>query len=75
MGLGVEFARRQPPELAEGRVGQLQAAVGAEHRDAFLQRVKGFALHPRLRVELRLEMAMRGDVVEEVGDAALRVRD
>ena len=66
--LGVE-----PPHRGEGGIGELHPPVGAEHRDAFLQRVERLALHAGQRVDLRGErVALRG-VVEEISDAALRV--
>ena len=50
--------RRAPPATAatsraKARIVQLEPAIGAEHRDAFLQRVEGLALDARQRVELR----------------------
>ncbi len=65
--------RLEAPQLGEGRIDQLHPPVGAEHRDAFLQRVERLALHSGQGVDLRGErVALRG-VVEEIGDAALRV--
>ena len=61
------------PQRGEGRICELQPAVGAKHRDAFLQRLERFALHTCQRVELRFEMEALGNVVEEVRDAALRI--
>ena len=63
----------EPPQPREGGVGQLEPAIGGEDGDALLQRVERLALHPRLGVELGFQVEMLGDVIEQVGDAALRI--
>ena len=68
-----EHLRRKPPHVGEGAVGELEPAVGAEHRDALLEGVQGLALHAHQRVVLRFEMDALGHVVEQVGQAALRI--
>ena len=72
-GLLGQLGQRQAPDAAEGRIEQLEAAVGAEHRDAFLQRVERLALHPRQGVILRFQRETLGDIVEKIGDPALRI--
>ena len=44
-GWSPSCVRPQRPDAGEGRVEQFEAPVAAEHRDAFLQRVEGLALH------------------------------
>ncbi len=73
MRLVVKLFGPQRPKLGEGGIEQFEASVAAEHGDAFLQRIEGFALHANGRVELRLEMEPLGHVVEEVSDAPLRI--
>ena len=70
----VELLRRQLPDAGEGGVEEAQAAVRAEHRDAFLEIVERLALHARHGVEAGLEIDALGDVLEQIGDAAGRVR-
>ena len=52
---------------------QLQAPVGAEHRHALFQGVERLALHAGQRVDLRFELEALAHIVEEIGDAALRI--
>ena len=67
-------ARRvEAPHLGERRIDQLHPPVGAEHRHAFLQRVERLVLHAGHGVDLRGERVALGRVVEQVGDAALRI--
>ena len=63
----------EAPQRGEGGIDQLHPPVRAEHGDAFLQRVERLALHAGQRVELRGEREALRRVVEEVGDAALRI--
>ena len=53
MRVRIEQVRRHLPKRREARIGERQLAVGAEHRDAFVERVEGRALH----VELGLVLA------------------
>ena len=70
----IGVARRlEPPHRGEGRIVQLHPSVGAEHRHAFLQRVERLARHAGHRVDLRGQRIALGRVVEQVGDAALRI--
>ena len=48
-------------------------AVGAENRDAFMQRLQRLALHAVQRIEPRFEIIGLGRIVIEIGDAALRI--
>ncbi len=66
-------AGSMPHIAANTGIEQLHPPVGAEHRDAFLERVERLALHVGQRRDLRGErVALRG-VVVEIGDAALRI--
>ena len=73
MRLVVERSASSFSRLREGRIEEFEPAVGAEHGDAFLQRVERLALHADQGIELRFEMVALGDIVEEIGDAALRI--
>ena len=64
---------RQVPHLHEGAVVQLEASVGAEHRDALFQRIERFALHLHERIDLRGEFETFAHVIEQIGHAALRI--
>ena len=64
---------RQLPHLGEGAVVQLEAAVRAEHRDALLEGVEGFALHAGERIHLRFELHALAHIVEQISDAAARI--
>ena len=66
-----ERAARQLPDLGESRVEQLEAPVGAEHRDAFLEAVERLALHVDQGVVARFQREALGLVVEQIGDAAV----
>ena len=74
MRLVVERHPASAPHLGEGRVVQPQAAVGAEHRDALGESVERLALHADQRLSPALEIDPLGDVLVDVGDAALRIR-
>ena len=65
--LGVEL-----PHVDERRIVQPQPPVGAEHRDRFDEIVERLALHADQRVVAPHQIEPFGDVVEQVGDAALR---
>ena len=52
---------------------QPQAAVAAEHRDRFGQVVERLALHADQRVVAPRQIEPLGDVVEQIGHAALRI--
>ena len=55
----------------ERRIGQPHAAVAAEHGDGLGEIVERLALDADQRIEPPLEIEPLGDVVEQVGDAAL----
>ena len=65
--------RVESPQLGEGGIEQLHTPVGAEHRHAFLERVKRLALYMGQRVDLRGERVALRSVVVEIGDAAFRI--
>ena len=65
---------RQVPQRVEGGVGQPDAAVGAEHGDAFGQIVERLALHAHRGVVAAFEVHLLGQVLEDPGDAALGLR-
>ena len=65
---------RQLPHFRECRIEQLRAAVAAEHRDRFGEIVERFPLHPDQTVKSPRQVEAFGDVVEQIGDAAFRVR-
>ena len=52
---------------------QPQPAVAAEHRDAFGEIVERFALNADQLLETPFEIEPLGDVVEQIGDAAVRI--
>ena len=58
---------------AKARIEQLEAAVAAEHGDPLAQRVECFALHADQRVVTQFHVEALGHVVEQIGDAPLRV--
>ena len=65
-------ARRDSCQICgERRVEQLEAPVGAEHRDAFLEAVERFALHVDEGVVAALQREALGLVDEQIGDAAV----
>ncbi len=66
-----ERPARQLPDFRQSRVEQLEAAVGAEHRHAFLEAVERLALHVDQRIVAALEREPLRLVDEEVGDAAV----
>ena len=68
-----KIAALDAPGLGEGRVGELEPPVRAEHGNAFAQRVQRLALGAREGVEARFQREALGDVVIEIGDAALRI--
>ena len=45
-------AQDRRPRFGEGRIEQLHASVGAERRDAFLERIERLALHMGEGVDL-----------------------
>ncbi len=58
----------------ERRIVQAQAAVGSEHRDAFVEMIERLALDADQRVVAALEIEPLGDVLVNPGGAALRMR-
>ena len=68
----VERAARQPPDLRQRRVVQLEAAVGLEHRHAFLEAVEGLALRIDEGVVAALQREPLGHVVVEIGERRRR---
>ena len=52
---------------------ELHPPVGAEHGHALFERIQRLALHPRQRIDLGGESVALRRVVEEIGDAALRI--
>ena len=68
-----EQLRRQLPHPGEGGIVQPQPAVAAEHRDAFGEIVERLALNADQLLETPLEIEPLGDVVEQIGDAAVRI--
>ena len=53
---------------------ELRAPVAAEHSDRFREIVQRFPLHPDQAIEATGQIEAFGDVVEQIGDAALEVR-
>ena len=74
MRLLAHLLHRQLPHLCKSRVEQLRAAVAAEHGDRFGEVVERFPLHPDQPVKAPRQIEAFGDVVEQIGDAALEVR-
>ena len=70
MGLGFEHLGVELPELREGRVVELEAAVRAQERDALLEIVQRLALHADQLVVAAFKRQLVGDVLIEIGDAA-----
>ena len=62
---------RQVPDCCEGLVGQLETAIGGEHRNAFLQAIQRFALHIDEGVIAALQLVAFGHVVIETRHAAI----
>ena len=67
----VEGAARQPPDLRQRRVVQLEPPVGLEHRDALLEAVERFALRINERIVAALQGEPLGYIVVEIGEAAV----
>ena len=63
----------EAPQLGEGGIDELHPPIGAEHRDAFLQRIERFTLHAGQGVYLGGQRVALRRVVEQISDAALRV--
>ena len=61
------------PQIDEGGIEQFQAAVCAKHGDAFFERVECFALHAHQRIVRGFQRKTFGDIIEEIGHAALRI--
>ena len=74
MRLLAQRLRRQLPHLRERRIEQLRAAVAAEHRDRLGEIIERFTLHPDQAVKPPRQVEAFGDVVEQIGDAAFRIR-
>src|SRR5260370_27616585 len=68
----VEHVGRQLPHLLEHRIVQPDPPVAAEQRDGLSEIVERFALDADQRVESAVEAEALGDVIEQVGDAAIR---
>ena len=66
--------RRQFPHLGECGVGQAQPAIRPEHGDALGEVVERFTLHAHCRLVAALEIDLLGQVLENPGDAPLRLR-
>ena len=66
----LSFDRFEPPDARERCVEKLQPAVGAEHRDAFLERVERRLLHLDERVVGTLEPQLIADVLIEKDQSA-----
>ncbi len=71
VGTLIEQVLVQRPDGGERRVVQAQAAVGAEHRDAFAEVVEGGALDADQRVVAAFQAEALGDVLVDPGHAAL----
>jgi len=71
MGTFRQFSRRDFPDVGECNVEEFEAAIGAEHGDAFLQAVEGLALHVDQRVIAAFERQPLGLVGKEVCHAAV----
>ena len=67
----VEGAAREPPDLRQCRVVQLEPAVGLEHRDALLEAVQRLALGVDQGIVAALQGEPLGHVVVEIGQAAV----
>ena len=67
----LQRAARQAPDLQQGRVEELEAPVGGEHGDAFLEAVERLALHVDQRIVAALQREALGGVVVEIGEAAV----
>ena len=63
----------QSPELPERRIGKLQIAVTAKHRDAFGKVVECFRLDPQQCLEFAFKIAALGKILENPCQAALGV--
>ena len=72
-GRSVEHLRRQTPHPRESGISQPQPAVAGKHRDAFGQVVERLALHADQLLEAAFEIEPLGHVVEQIGDAAVRI--
>jgi hypothetical protein len=73
MGLVLELMRLQPPDAGEGRIAELEPAVAAEHGDAFIEMVEGFALNLDQGVVGALEPQRVRHILIADGDAAERM--
>ena len=59
--------------LHERGIEQPNPAVAAEHGDRLGEIVERFALHPDQGVIAAVEIEPLGDIVEQIGDAAVRI--
>ena len=67
----LEQAAREAPDLQERRVEKLEAPVGREHGDAFVQAVQRLALHIDEGIVAALQRETLGGVVVEIGEPAV----
>ena len=74
MRLLAQCLRRQLPHPGEGRIKQLRSAVAAEHRNRFAEIVQRFTLHPDQPIEPAGKIEAFSNIVEQIGDAAFRIR-
>ena len=72
-GCSLSNSGGQFPHLRECGIEQLHAAVAAEHGYRFDEIVERFMLDPGQPVEAPRQVEAFGDVVEQIGDAALQV--
>src|SRR5262249_53466637 len=74
MRLALEILGRQLPDLAEGRVVELEAPVAAEDGDRLVEIVERLALNLDERVVRALQGQLVGDVLIDAGEAAEGMR-
>ncbi len=68
-----ERAVGKMPRAGEGGIVQPQPSIAAEHGDAFGEVVERFALNADQFLKAPFEIEPLGDVVEQIGDAAVRI--
>src|SRR5665213_533914 len=74
MRLARQILGHEPPDAGIGRIPQLQAPVAAEDGDAFIEVVQRFALNRYGSVVGAFERQAVGNVLENKGQAAERMR-
>src|SRR5207237_1558180 len=72
--LAVERRRLELPQPREGWIVQVEPAIAAEHRNAFGKRLERLALYADQSLITPYQLEPLGHVVEQIGDAAFRVR-